>query len=69
MVFNMHFRGRACAIDKFAISSSPIIHLVCPPPPPTREGDVQIAISKLERPIVMVKNGLIEQFCFNSALR
>ena len=66
MVFNMHFHGRACAIDKFAISSSPIIHLVCPP---TRDGDVQIAISKLERPIVMVKNGLIEQFCFNSALR
>ena len=28
MVFNMHFHGRACAIDKFAISSSPIIHLV-----------------------------------------
>ena len=37
MVFNMHFRGRACAIDKFAISSSPIIHLVCSPPlPPKR---------------------------------
>ena len=68
MVFNMHFHGRARAIDKFAISSSPIIHLVCPPPPP-RDGDVQIAISKLERPIVMVKNGLIEQLCFNSALR
>ena len=69
MVFNMHFRGRACAIDKFAISSSPIIHLVCLPPSPPRDGDVQMAISKLERPIVEVKNGLIEQFCFNSALR
>ena len=68
MVFNTHFHGRACAIDKFAISSSPIIHLVCPPAPP-RDGDVQMAISKLERLIVMAKNGLIEQFCFNSALR
>ena len=68
MGFNMHFHGRACAIDKYAISSSPIIRLVCPPPPP-RDGDVQMAISKLKRPIVMVKNGLIEQFCFNSVLR